>query len=64
MAEERVVIFVDGSNLYHCLMEELHRADVDFARLGEALCEGRRLIRTYYYNAVVRREDGEERYKA
>jgi uncharacterized LabA/DUF88 family protein len=58
------VIFVDGSNLYHCFMEEFHRTDVDFARLGETLCEGRRLVRTYYYNAVVRREDGEERYKA
>ena len=64
MPDERVVIFVDGSNLYHCLMEEFGRADLDFFRFGQALCEGRRLIRTYYYNAVVRREDGEERYQA
>jgi uncharacterized LabA/DUF88 family protein len=45
-------------------MEEFGRADVDFFRLGQVLCDGRRLIRTYYYNAVVRREDGEERYQA
>lgn len=64
MAEERVVIFVDGSNLYHCLREEFGRADVDFTRLGVLLCAGRKLIRTYYYNAMVRREDGEERYQA
>ena len=64
LPEERVVIFVDGSNLYHCLIQEFGRADVDFSRLGQLLCEGRRLVRTYYYNAVVRREDGEERYQA
>lgn len=28
------------------------------------LAGGRKLIRTYYYNAPVRREDGEERYRA
>jgi uncharacterized LabA/DUF88 family protein len=64
MSEERVVIFVDGSNFYRCLREEFGRFDVEFGRLGEFLCAGRRLIRTYYYNAVVRREDGEDRYKA
>ncbi|HEX6904474.1 MAG TPA: NYN domain-containing protein [Thermoanaerobaculia bacterium] len=64
MPDERVVIFVDGSNFYHCLKSEFGRADVDFSRLGERLCAGRRLIRTYYYNAMVRREDSEERYKA
>lgn len=62
--DERVVLFVDGSNFYHCLMDQFRRADVDFSKLALALCAGRRLIRTYYYNAAVRREDGEERYQA
>lgn len=64
MADERVVIFIDGSNFYHCLMAEFHRADVDFSKLAQTLSMGRRLIRTYYYNAVVRREEGEERYQS
>lgn len=64
MTEERVVIFIDGSNFYHCLIEEFRRADVDFSKLAQALSTGRRLIRTYYYNAVVRREDGEDRYQS
>lgn len=63
MPDERVVIFIDGSNLYHCVIDQFGRADIDFSKLAQVLTDGRRLVRTYYYNAVVRREDGEERYK-
>ncbi|HEY8020317.1 MAG TPA: NYN domain-containing protein [Thermoanaerobaculia bacterium] len=63
MPDERVVIFIDGSNLYHCVIDQFGRADIDFSKLAQVLTTGRRLVRTYYYNAVVRREDGEERYK-
>lgn len=64
MSQERVVIFIDGSNLYHALSRQCGRTDVDFFKLSQALCGDRKLIRTYYYNARVRREDGEERYQA
>jgi uncharacterized LabA/DUF88 family protein len=60
---ERVTIFVDGSNLYHSLQTEFGRVRLDFIKLATALCQDRTLVRTYYYNAVVRREDGEERYR-
>lgn len=61
---ERVVVFIDGSNLYHCAKTEFGRADIDFPKLSQLLCGHRTLVRTYYYNAMVRREDGEERYQA
>jgi len=63
MKEERVVIFIDGSNLYHCFGEEFGTANIDWCEFGNVLCKGRKLIRIYYYNATVRREDGEKRYR-
>jgi len=50
---DRVSIFIDGSNLYHGLKSEFGRTDLDFIRFTERLVNGRRLIRTYYYNAPV-----------
>ena len=50
---DRVSIFIDGSNLYHGLKGESGRSDLDFNRFIERLVDGRRLIRTYYYNAPV-----------
>ena len=64
MPDERVVIFIDGSNLYHCMKQELGSARIDFYGFAKLLVGDRKLIRTYYYNAPVRREDGEERYQA
>ncbi|HEX4956101.1 MAG TPA: NYN domain-containing protein [Thermoanaerobaculia bacterium] len=63
MSSERVTIFIDGSNLYHCAHERFARTDVDFVKLSALLTSGRKLVRTYYYNASVRQEDGEERYR-
>ena len=48
----RVIIFIDGSNLYHSLEENCKRFDVDFAALAAKLCKGRSLFRTYYYNVL------------
>ena len=59
----RVMVFVDGSNLYHSLREDYQRTDVDFARLGPALCgPDRELIRVYYYNARVDQTQEPARY--
>ena len=46
----RVVVFIDGSNLYHSLEENCGRADLDFELLAYKLAGGRPLFRTYYYN--------------
>ena len=48
----RVIIFIDGSNLYHSLEENCKRFDVDFAALAAKLCKDRSLFRTYYYNVL------------
>lgn len=49
----RVMVFVDGSNLYHSVRSEYGRTDIDFAKLCGLLCNGRELVRGYYYNASV-----------
>jgi len=63
MEIERVMVFVDGSNFYRCLKQEFGRHRIDFLALGKKLAGQRKLIRIYYYNTVVCREDDEKRYK-
>ncbi len=50
--EDRVAIFIDGSNLYHALRANLGRFNLDFAEFVSKLCASRRLFRTYYYNVL------------
>ena len=60
--EERVAIFIDGSNLYHALRSNLGRYDLNFADFAVKLCGPRRLFRTYYYNVLqtpVQRAEGQ-----
>lgn len=57
------MVFIDGSNLYHCCKTQFRRNDVDFLKLADVLKHDRYLVRTYYYSAVVRQEDGDERYR-
>jgi uncharacterized LabA/DUF88 family protein len=51
-AENRVAIFIDGSNLYHALRDNHGRVDLNFAEFIDKLCGERRLFRTYYYNVL------------
>jgi len=60
---DRVMVFIDGSNLYHSLKGHFHRTDVDMGRFTQKLLEKRRLIRVYYYNARVGRREEPERYQ-
>jgi len=50
--EDRIAIFIDGSNLYHALRSNLRRHDLNFAEFASKLCGSRRLFRTYYYNVL------------
>jgi len=50
--EDRVAIFIDGSNLYHALRSNLGRYDLNFAEFASKLCGPRRLFRVYYYNVL------------
>jgi len=60
----RVAIFIDGSNFYHGCRNALPAGTaVDFSALARKLVGERQLIRIYFYTAVVRRADGEQRYE-
>ena len=49
-ARRRVMIFIDGSNLYHVLKQNTDKRDLDYKKFSQKLCGDRELIRTYYYN--------------
>ncbi|MFH1383195.1 MAG: NYN domain-containing protein [Chloroflexota bacterium] len=59
---ERVMIFIDGSNMYHSLKGEFRRTDIDLRKFCDKLIDRRRLIRIYYYNATVGRKEEPDRY--
>jgi uncharacterized LabA/DUF88 family protein len=50
--QNRVAIFIDGSNLYHALRDNCSRVDLNFTDFTSKLCAGRPLFRTYYYNVL------------
>ena len=60
---ERVMIFIDGSNVYHSLKGIFGRTDVDMGRFCRKLQNRRQLIRIYYYNAKVGKREEPERYR-
>lgn len=61
---ERIFIFIDGSNFYHALKEEIGRTDIDFLKFALKISKGRRLININYYNAPLNKEYHPEQYKA
>ena len=54
--KERVMVFIDGSNLYHVLNQHFSRNDIKFGKFAEKLAGDRELVRTYYYN--IKQENG------
>jgi uncharacterized LabA/DUF88 family protein len=61
--DDRVMIFIDGSNMYHSLKAHWHRSDIDLSKFCAKLVGERRLIRIYYYNVEVGQREEPERYK-
>lgn len=62
-ALDRVMVFIDGSNLYHSVKAFYQRTDVDFAKFCAKLSgPGRQLLRGYYYNAIVDQAQEPQRY--
>jgi uncharacterized LabA/DUF88 family protein len=57
------MVFIDGSNLYHSLKNTFQRTDIDIGKFCEKLLEKRRLVRIYYYNAMVGMKQEPERYR-
>jgi uncharacterized LabA/DUF88 family protein len=60
---EMVMIFIDGSNLYHSLKSFFKRTDIDIGKLSKKLLDKRRLVRIYYYNAKVGLKEEPQRYR-
>lgn len=60
---ERVMMFIDGNNLYHSLKHVMGRTNLDFNEFSRRLVGDRHLIRVYYYNAPLNREDDEDKYR-
>lgn len=50
---DRVMVFIDGSNLYNCLLESFNRKDLDIGKMAGKLVNNRQFIRTYYYNTPI-----------
>ena len=48
---DRVMVFIDGANLYKCVKDGLNISrQVDVEKLSHKLVNGRTLMRIYYYN--------------
>ena len=60
---ERVMIFIDGSNLYHSLKNIFGKTDLDIGKFSYKLLGRRKLTRIYYYNAKVGIKEEPERYR-
>jgi uncharacterized LabA/DUF88 family protein len=60
---DRVMIFIDGSNLYHSLKKFFKRTDLDIGKFCNKVLQKRRLVRIYYYNAKVGFREEPERYR-
>ncbi len=60
---ERVMTFIDGSNLYHSLKHHFGRTDLDIGKFCRKLLGRRQLVRIYYYNAKVGIKEEPERYR-
>jgi uncharacterized LabA/DUF88 family protein len=63
--KEKVMIFIDGSNLYHLikrLLPDKKSVDFNFERFADYLVQNRKLVRIYYYTAPLDRKFDEEGY--
>jgi uncharacterized LabA/DUF88 family protein len=52
---ERVIVFIDGSNVFHAI--KFLNIRIDYSNLVNFLVEDRRLIRAYFYGAVPQEKD-------
>ena len=60
---DRVTLFIDGSNLYHSLRTFHGRTNLDYGKFAAKVAGQRRLVRTYYYGARLDRNRQEEEYR-
>jgi uncharacterized LabA/DUF88 family protein len=56
--QERVVVFVDGSNLFYAASQL--SLEIDYAKFLHFLVNGRRLLRAYFYTGVDRTNEKQQ----
>ena len=61
---KRVVVFIDGSNLYHGMRSSLGKINIDYASFVKKLVGDRELVRVYYYLPTVNKDEAEDQYKS
>ncbi len=61
--KKKTIVFVDGSNLYRGLLENFGSANIDFGAFISFLVAKNKLVKTYYCNVPVNRNDKPEEYK-
>jgi uncharacterized LabA/DUF88 family protein len=59
--QERVSIFIDGSNLYHSL-KDINVKKINFRKFLSLLTKNKLLVSTFYYNASLNRGIDKEKY--
>lgn len=59
-AAERVVVLIDGANLFYAAMQL--GLEIDYTRLLHCLTKGRSLVRAYFYTGVDRSNDKQQRF--
>lgn len=67
--DERVMIFIDGSNLYYSLKEMHRRISFDsqalnFFNFSRMLAKSRKLIRFYYYTGLHSEQENPEKFRS
>jgi uncharacterized LabA/DUF88 family protein len=62
---KRVMIFIDGSNLYHNLQSNFSKTSLDYREFSLRLTgSDRELVRTYYYNSPLDQTKNPQAYTA
>ncbi len=65
--KERVIVFIDGSNLYHIvkqLFPEKNQSDFKFGNFLKKIVGNRNLIRVHYYNCPLDRNKDNKAYRS
>ncbi len=63
MNNEAVMVFIDGNNLYHGLKHNIKNTRIDIEKFSNTIIGDRRLVRTYYYNALLDHNEFPEDFK-
>ncbi len=61
--DDKVAVYIDGSNLYHSLRNLASKTNLDFLAFASQLAGSRKLQRIYYYNALVDNAIEPDRYQ-